>query len=60
MKLFRSANKSGTSEHKSKSKTKTIYDDQNAPVYSDRSEVGSEDLGMIDAIRNSASDRRYH
>ena len=72
MKLFRGSKKS---ENSSRSRgqhlngARPVYTDQGSPVdhtsqnvvpYSDRSEPGSEDFDMINAIRNSAADRAYH
>jgi hypothetical protein len=57
MKLFRSNPSHG---NKRPDKHNPTYLDHNAPVYSDRSEPGQEDLDMINAIRNTAADRAYH
>ncbi|CAH6418438.1 ATPase [uncultured virus] len=76
MKLFRGTKKANNNDRSAEKPTEkqtdrptnprsSVYNDQpivdrNAAVYSDRSEIGSEDLDMITAIRNSAADRMYH
>lgn len=56
MKLFRGGKKPERGQP-----DRPIYGDRNQPVYSDKSEAAtSEDLDMINAIRNTAADRAYH
>jgi hypothetical protein len=61
MKLFR-GNKNHKQDRSSSRSEKqpTKHIDYHAPAYSDKSEAVSEDLDIINAIRNSATDRAYH
>lgn len=58
MKLIRSSKHSN--KNSNNSDTNSIYNNPNATVYSDRSDPGSNDLTILDAIRNSSTDRVFH
>jgi hypothetical protein len=61
MKLFRGNKSSERKSNRPNNINQPTYIDKDAPVYSDRSErTELDDLDMINAIRNTSSDRAFH
>jgi hypothetical protein len=61
MKLFQGKKNSNPSQRLPEPQRKLPqYNEQNNTLYSDRSEAMSNDLDIINAIRNTAPDRAYH
>jgi energy-coupling factor transporter transmembrane protein EcfT len=58
IKLFRGNKKQNNTTRLEKNQL--VYGDQNNTIYSDKSEPISDDLDMINAIRDSTTDRAYH